>query len=187
MSAETSSPHLKNVATILKDIVDKKLQGLGTYTKDPELGERDIIEYDSHMRSLGMEKFNGPCYGAFVNFYRNKQAMDAHNALGAVTLYLNLESADKVLKGLGYKVKLMDEDSVLTENTGIFCKDLAESFLGSISSLGYAGLVVSPPTSFMNAFSEGIEFDYNEYKYYEMNFFMWKAKAFCAEITLGKP
>ena len=179
---------LENIANILKETVDKTLRRSSgfTYTKDPEAAVKEIIEYESRMRVVGMEKFNGPCFGSYINYYRSLADKDAHKAAGALLIYAERDVSDKLLKGLGYPVKLLDEDEVLLENTGELCKDLSKSFLENVSSLGYGNLVTSDPVTFLNDAPEGVEFDYKEYQLSQANFYLWKQKAFCAEVTLSR-
>lgn len=187
MSAEAQS-ELKNIAESLKSLIDNILisQNDLNYTQDPEITERDIIEYESRMRVRGMEKFNAPCYVAATNFYKTQQDLEAHNALGALIIYVEQENAEKLIKALGYKIKNDDdEDEVLPNYSGEFCKTLGEELIKKIGG-NYSSSVLSEPIIGLNTIAEGVEFNYNQYQMYELTFYLWKVKILSVDITLGE-
>ena len=51
------------------------------FSKDPEFNELNIIEYDSRMRTFGLEKFNEPCYASFINFYISIELLTKNNPI----------------------------------------------------------------------------------------------------------
>jgi len=57
----------------------------------------------------------------------------------------------------------------------------------ALNSQGYGSLILSEPSSFENECPGGVEFDYKEYTYYEIDFYLWKEKVLAVDITLGPP
>jgi len=186
MSAQAKQSHLTGLATVLKDILDKRLsQGNITYSKEPEMGERDIIEYGSRMRTAGMEKFNAPCFLSYVNFFVSEAHMKENDAMGALIVYFDVQSANKTLKALGYPIKLDVEDEVVMQRSGEFVRSIAEQLKTELSSRGYSSLMIGDPHNYQNFVPEGIPFSYNEYKSYEINFFAWKEKILSVDLTMA--
>ena len=53
----------------------------------PVVVEKEIIEYDSRMRVFPLEKFNGPAYVSFVNYYLSGKDLQTNNAVGAFIFF----------------------------------------------------------------------------------------------------
>ena len=186
MSAQEKQTAPNKLAVTLTNVVKSFLEKNGTaaLTKEPEIVERDIIEYESRMRVFGMEKFNAPCYISVVNFYPSQKDLEAHNACGALVLYLQLENADKLLKALGHRKFDDGDDEVMLGKCGELSTAIAESFKNEIGSQGSRSLVPSAPLNYKNVVPEGVEFDYNEHKLQEVSFYLWKEKVLAFDVTL---
>lgn len=181
-----TNPKLQTVANSLKTVIQDLLSAGGvTFTHDTQIVEKDIIEYESRLRVFGLAKFNKPCFITAVNFYASQRDMESHNPLGALVVYIEADNSDKVSKALGVGLKIDDEDEAVLEKIGELGRVIAEPYLRILQSNGYSQLVFSKPQSYFNDVPEGVEFNYNEYKYYEISFFAWKEKILVADITLA--
>src|SRR3990172_6447999 len=140
-----------------------------TFSKEPEYVEREIIEYNSRMRIFGLEKFNGPCYIAVVNFYLNKREYEAKNVQGVMVLYILEEIIEKLMKALNFEGVGSNEEDVesILNGCGEFCNMIAGQFKNALPALGYSDLVISAPSKYVNDIPDGVEFHYGEYKLYE--------------------
>ncbi len=189
MSAKEQTTALQNAANALKVVIDNTVGSKGTlgYTTDPQIKERDIIEYDSRMRVFGMEKFNAPCFISYVNFFASSNHQANHQPLGAMIIYIEESNVERFLKAAGHSIKLDEEKDIVFKVCGEFCKNIAENFKTSIRSLGYNELIISDPVSYHNQISEGVPFNYDEYKMYELIFSIWKQKILAIDLTLAPP
>lgn len=184
--AATQNTQLEGIANELKAHMDMVFKQAGLeYTKDPEVVERNIIEYDSRLRLFGMEKFNNPCYLSVINFYKSAQDQKNKSAVGAIVVYVEDECVERVLKAIGHPVKDFEDEENVFENMGAFCKDIVDGFKGQLSSKGYGSLIASDPMNYRNSASEGVEFNYDEYSMYELCFHFWKTKAVALDITFA--
>lgn len=157
------------------------------FTQEPKFREKEIIEYNSRMRVFGLEKFNGPSYISSVNLYRNNGSHDIQNVddvLGTMVLYLEPEAAQKIIKSLGMEINVNDENMIL-DNCGEFCNLVAGQYKNKIMEMGYEDLILSAPTNFINDVPGGVRFCYDEYRYYETEFFLWKALALVVAVCMG--
>ena len=181
--------HLKDSANALMEIVQDicKSGSKLSLTKDSELVERDIIEYESRMRTLGLERFNGPCYLGVVHIYQGEAQQKSHNACGALMLYLEEEAAGKLLKALGYSGFDEDNDEAVLENTAKLCEKIVERFKQDLTKRGYRDLIFAPALKYKNDAPDGVEFSYDEYKYYEASLYLWKKKTIVVSLTLIPP
>jgi len=156
-----------------------------TFSKDPDFSEKEVIEYESRMRVFGMEKFNGLCYIAVINFYLSAQDLKNHDTEGALVLFVEYECAGKLLKALGYENVDDEDEEIILDNCGEFCKVIAGKFKNEMGALGFKNLTMSDPLIYKNDIPEGIEFKYSEYSFFECNFYLWKQKAMVLDVTLA--
>ncbi|MHA1656551.1 MAG: chemotaxis protein CheX [Candidatus Heimdallarchaeota archaeon] len=186
MSAKDKEFDPQVIATTLMGCVQdtfKKMCNL-TFSQDPDFVEKELIEYESRMRTFGLEKFNGPCYVAAISFYLSPKEIEEHDALGALVLYIEAEVAEKLLKALGYDFDEEDEDLVL-DNCGEFCNVIAGQFKNQLNSLGYKDLTISAPIKGKNDIRQGVEFSYDQYKLYESSYYFFKKKALVVVATMS--
>lgn len=187
MNRKETSSHVKLVAEKLNEIINTHLTTTAklSYTSEPQMEEKDIIEYDSRMRISPMENFNAPCVISVVNFFASENDKKAQKAQGALVTYIEYENANRFLKLTGSKIKPDDDDDITEECSGKFCKTLAEDLVSRVEPEMFGHLILSEPASFTNNVPGGVLFHYDEYKLYELNYFLWKEKIFSADITMA--
>lgn len=156
-----------------------------TVTGEPEVAEREIIEYDSRMRVLGLEKFNGPCYTAAVNYYRSPEDLEQKKSIGAMIIFLEESSALKFLNALGHKGFDESEDDIILEKLGEVTNQMADTYKKELSKNGYRSLELSAPVTHKSDLPQGIEFDYDQLKYCEVSFNFWKEKTLIVATTMA--
>ena len=177
---------LKEFATTLIKSVEKAINSKCSFdfTKDPDIIEKNIIEYDSRMRVNAMEKFNGPCYVAAFNFYLSPESLKSGDVKGTLILYLECDCAGGFLKKLGHKFD-DDDQAIVCDYFAEFGNLAANQFKNDISSKGFADLTISAPLKGINDIFEGVPFPYDEYKYYELSFHFLKQKGIVASLTMS--
>ena len=187
MSPNNKQLDLKQISEALTVCITQVLEGMSslTFSQDPDFAQKDIIEYESRFRTSGLSKFNGPCFVTAINYYTSDQAKQQHDTIGALVFYLEYDGAAKILKGLGIKDFIEDDEDNVLDKCGELCKIIAEKFKGEAKKLGYQNLVLSDPLKGKNEINEGIEFDFNEDKYIQGNFYISKQKAFAIDVTLA--
>jgi hypothetical protein len=154
-------------------------------TEEPEINERDLLEYKSRMRVFGLEKFNGPSFIAAINFYKTQNALEKNDAMGAIVLHVEEEAAGKLIKGLKRKGLNEDDDDAVLDVIAEIGQKIAEQFNKKLASHGYKPLVLSDPIKAKNDIASGIPFSYKEYKYCEISFQLWKNKAIAMDVTMA--
>ncbi|MDP8211796.1 MAG: hypothetical protein P9X22_00710 [Candidatus Zapsychrus exili] len=155
------------------------------FSQTSEFSEHELIEYNSRMRVFGLEKFNEPCKLSLINYYESEEAKKQQNSLGAIIVFIEEFSVEKALKNFGFQGIKEDADEVIEEAFNDLCKTCAESLKGELSNRGYVGLVMSEPKMYKNDIPEGIEFCWDENKYYDIAFYFWKQKAVVVTLTMG--
>lgn len=169
----------------VQSVLDRMAKGM-SYTSDPATVAKDIIEYNSRLRTPGLSKFNEPSLVASVSFYSSEQAEKSGDANGSLVFYIEESSAAKFLKALGHKGFSDDDEAVMLEKCGEFCHLVAEEFKKNLADMGAGTLVLSKPVSGRNEITGGVPFDYSEYKYLEFSFFLWKQKTLVFDLTYSK-
>jgi hypothetical protein len=154
-------------------------------TKDPEFVERDIIEYQSRMRISSLEKFNGPCFVSSISFYLTEEHLEQHDACGTMVLYLEEELAGKILKTLEAQSFDEEDSEMVSDRCGKLCSLIADNFKNELSKMGHKDLRLSELINGINDIPQGVEFPYNQYKFYETHFDLWKKKAIVVDAVMA--
>jgi hypothetical protein len=155
-----------------------------SFSQDPEVVAKDVIEFYSRMRVLGLEKFGDPCYISVVNFYSSEADQKAHKASGTLLVYAEEENAPRLFKALGITQSLEEDEERLIQSTGELAKRIAQGLKSEVLSQGGRELIVSEPIKAKNDIAEGVEFPYRQYKYSEINFYFWRKKSVVIGIVM---
>jgi len=154
-------------------------------TAEPVITEKEIIEYDSRMRVMPMEKFNGLAYAGVINYYLSQKDLDTGLAVGTFIFIIKEEYAEKLIRAMG-RVKVdMDNEDAVRESLGEFGKALAQKIKDAVVSNSYADLLISTPLIYKNVVPEGAQFDYNLYKKQELIFSFWNKQCVVVEVCMG--
>jgi hypothetical protein len=151
----------------------------------PTTKEQRLIEYQGRMSVSAMEKFNAPTYISGVSFYLSPQDKDKHKAVGAMALYIEASSAEKLLKSFGYSVADDEEDEEALNACGKLCGLVAEGLHKELRKLSCPELTLSSPVSEKNSLLEGIEFGPSQTAKQEISFYFWKKKVLVLDVVLS--
>ncbi|MCD4782174.1 MAG: chemotaxis protein CheX [Candidatus Omnitrophica bacterium] len=155
------------------------------FEEQPDFQEKEIIEYNSRMRAFGLEKFEGPCYVSIIYFYLNQKDFKAERANGALALFIEDSISQTLLHSLGHRSLNEDDKSIVMDTCGEFANVVAGQFKNELQNFGYVDVIISAPKTYINDVPEGINFNFDELKYYEMCFYLKKTKALVIDITMG--
>ena len=181
------NPDLEGMANSLKEVMEAAItkEGKLIFSSPTTLEDKEILEYQGRMRAMALHKFNNPGYVCAVNCYRSEKDMQAHKASGAIVLYIREMDLEVVMKGLGYSVDEEEHDMV-AEKWGEFGSTIAEDFRKALTAKGFPELVMSKPISVRNAIMKGVEFSFDQYNLYQLNFSIKDMVAIVAELTMTK-
>jgi hypothetical protein len=152
---------------------------------EPVVVEKEIIEYDGRMRLSPMEKFNGPACVGVVTYHLSEKDQKDNIAVGTFALFIKEDVVEKVLKALGRPKADMDNDEVVLDGIGEFCRILAENVRKGFAAEGYSSLLASEPLKYRNAVPEGVPFDYALFRKQELTFNFWNRNCVVIEACLG--
>ena len=163
-----------------------KERGEIKFTSDPVMERKRLIEFDGRMRADGMEKFeNEPTYVSAVNFYANEKDMEKGKTLGALIIYVEQTYIAKLMKMLRYPPIDDESDDAMRDSCGTLCNIVSGRFKSEISSAGYIELEMSHFMNYRNSAFSGVNFCYNEYDKYIIDFEIDKKKRLVIEMTMG--
>ncbi|MCK5216055.1 MAG: hypothetical protein KAR05_11975 [Candidatus Omnitrophica bacterium] len=163
-----------------------KERGEIKFTSDPVMERKRLIEFDGRMRADGMEKFeNEPTYVSAVNFYANEKDMEKSKTLGALIIYVEQTYIAKLMKMLRYPPIDDESDDAMRDSCGTLCNIVSGRFKSEISSAGYIELEMSHFMNYRNSAFSGVNFCYNEYDKYIIDFEIDKKKRLVIEMTMG--
>jgi hypothetical protein len=174
------------------DLLEKSVIGLFKergeidFSASPVKERKRIIEFDGRMRADGMEKFdNEPTYVSAVNFYGSEKDMEKGKTLGALIIYVEQSYIAKLMKMLRYPPIDDESDDAMRDSCGTLCNIVSGRFKSEISSAGYIELEMSHFMNYRNSAFGGVNFCYNEYDKYQLDFEIDKKKRMVIEMTMG--
>jgi len=182
------NPDLEKFAELMVRGVTDLFQERGNiaFSSRPVLEKQEIIEYEGRMRVDGMDKFdNEPTYVSAINYYINSKAMEKHDAVGAVVVYVKQEYLAGIMKKLQYPPFDDDSDDELRDSCGTLCNIIAGRVKSEFVKAGYIELEMSHFINFRNSAFDGVEFCSSEYDKYEAMFELDGKKKLVVELSLG--
>jgi len=156
-----------------------------TFSQDPDVTELEIIEYNSRMRVFGMEKFNGPCFIAVINFFRNNGSSENKITCGSLIIYIDEMCTTTILKAISGGSFDEDDAEVVMQYTGELCNIIADELKNELTKIGYSDLLISKPINYQNDIPEGVDFEFREAKYHESSYYIKEKKAIVVNFSLG--
>ncbi len=182
------NPQLEEMAGLLKgairQVFDKNAKE--PFDGEPTIEKKDIIEYHNRMRASAIDKFNNPAYCAAIQFYKNENSRESHDACGVVIVSLRENNGEVVLKAAGIHGFDEDDFQAMSEKTGEFCGAIGQEFQHSLTTQGYPQLVLSFPVHQRNSISNGVEFSYDQYERCEIGYSFKKNKILVVEIAMAQ-
>jgi hypothetical protein len=172
----------KSIVEVVKKLCQKA--GNLEFSQEPDSVTKDIIEFYSRMRVLGLEKFGDPCFISIINLYSSEADQKAHRAAGTVLVYLEEENAPRLFKSLGLTTMLEEDEEALLKYAGEFAKRIVQSLRSDLMNQGCPDFLVSESINAKNDIAEGVEFPSKQHKYSEMNFYFWKKKTVVVGLVM---
>ena len=155
------------------------------FSAAPVAEEKDVIEYDGHMRLFLMDKFNGQAYAGVVNYFLTQKDLDKGYPVGTFVVYVKEEVVEKFVKALGHSLHEAEDETVVKSVMGEFTGTLGGNFKNELKVQGYNDLILSAPLVFKNTVPDGVAFDYSLFKKQEFSFSFWKQKCIVVETCIG--
>ena len=171
------------LAEVVKRILKKKA-GL-EFSKKPLFALKPIVEFRKKMRISGLEKFNAKTYIASINFYLSDEALEKHQAIGALIIYIPEDHVSKFVQQMRYPSIDEDDEEALEDACGTLCNLIGGNFKSGLTQLGYMELVMSHFSTFVNEAVNGIEYDPKQKEIYEISFEIEREKLLVADLTMG--
>ncbi|MBF0387170.1 MAG: hypothetical protein HQL20_04870 [Candidatus Omnitrophica bacterium] len=182
-----TNEELYALSAILVSAVKKMLAQKGDIhlSKDPEVREKETIQFAHRMRVDGLEKFNGRTLVAALNFYVDKERMAQEKALGALIVYIPEDYIARLMWLLDYGRIDEDNEAEVLDACGTVTNLIAGYFVKELCGHGYIHLEMGHFTTFINAPLNGIDFHSQEKVKHEMAFFFREEKRMVLELTMG--
>ena len=157
-----------------------------SFSKSAEKQLNPIIEYQGKIQADGMEKFkNEATYVSAVNYYLNAADMAKNKAVGALVVYVEQAYMPKIMKLLKYPPVDDENENALLDSCGTLCNILAGRFKSEIVSAGYIELEMSHFSTFRNSAVPGVNFCFDEFDLYTINFSLEGQKRMVIDMTMG--
>ncbi len=182
-----SNQELFSLSSILVSSVKKMLIQKGDIhlSKDPDVCEKEIVQFAHRMRIDGLEKFNGRTLIAVLNFYIDKEHMGHEKAIGALIVYIPEDFIARLMWLLDYGRIDEDDEEETLDACGTVTNLIAGYFVKELSGHGYSHLEMGHFTTFVNSPLNGVEFHSEEGFKHEMAVFIRDEKRMVLELTMG--
>lgn len=152
---------------------------------EPDIHEKEIVQFARRMRVDGLEKFGVRTVVASVNFYLDKNHMDHEQAIGVLVLYIPQEYIARLMWLMDYGRIKEDDDGESKESCGAVANLIAGCFVNELSANGYVFLQMSHFATYINTAVDGIDFYPQENVKHEIEFFIRDEKRLVAELSMG--
>lgn len=152
---------------------------------NPVFIEKPIAEFMNRLKVSSITKFDETTYISSINFYKDRAALDRHEALGALIIYVGASYLVELIKRLDYPEVDEDDPEAMLDAIGTFCNLIAGNFKSGLTQLGYIELVMSHFSGYENKVLLGVDFSPNETRMYEIEFEIRGEKRIVAEFSMA--
>lgn len=183
-----STTYLQELSEVLARLVEQSFQQSGkvSFSQDPAIETKSIMEYNRRMRVSGLEKFNGAAYVASVSFYRNDKDQASHNACGALVLNVADQEMKKLFEALGVSGFDDDEEDEAVEKCCEVCQTVADAFINQLQAKRSTSVLRSDAIGGRNTIADGVEFGYDQYDAQEISFYVKGQKVLAFDLTMSR-
>ncbi|MGE0268395.1 MAG: hypothetical protein AB7S78_08070 [Candidatus Omnitrophota bacterium] len=171
------------LARVVKRILKKRANI--DLSSNPTFIVKPIAEFMNRIRVSSLNKFNETTYISTINFYKSRDDLDKHGALGALIIYVGQSYLVELIKKLNYPEVDEDDPEAMLDSIGTFCNLIAGNFKTGLTQLGYIELVMSHFSGYENKVLMGIEFSPSETQMYEIQFEIGGEKRIVAEFSMA--
>lgn len=171
------------LARVVKRILKKRANI--DLSANPTFIVKPIAEFMNRIRVSSLNKFDETTYISTINFYKTRDDLDKHDALGALIIYISESYLIELIRKLNYPDVDEDDPEAMLDSIGTFCNLIAGNFKAGLTQLGYIELVMSHFSGYENKVLMGIEFSPNENQMYEIQFEIGDEKRIVAEFSMA--
>lgn len=179
---------LEKIADLLAEGTKALCQERGDiqFSGAPKKKRKRIIEYNGRMRADGMEKFhNQATYVSCVNFYLNEKDLNNEKSIGSLVVYVEQSFIADLMRMLRYPAINDESEQAMLDSCGTLCNIIAGRFKTEISTAGYIELEMSHFSNYRNSAFDGVDFCFNEYDLYTIEFYIKDVKRLALDLTMG--
>jgi CheY-specific phosphatase CheX len=188
MYARNNKVELEGHARLISEVVGRLLKERAgmAFAKQKKFICKPIPEFNERMKADGDEKFENLCYVSYINFYRDNKDMHKHRTLGSLIIYIEADYAPILLRKLQYVFPNEDSDEETRDYAGTLCNLIAGMFKTVLAEKGYREIEMSPFTTYKRRVFYGVDFCYEEYDMYEIEFEVEEQRRLVIELSIGK-
>ena len=154
-------------------------------SRNPTYILKPVTEFMNRLRVSSIEKFEEKTYISTINFYKNSEDLEKHDAAGALIIYVSESYLVKLIKELNYPEVDEDDSEAMVDAIGTFCNLIAGNFKAGLTQLGYVELVMSHFSGYENDILAGVEFSPDQMQMYEVQFEIDGEKRIVAELSMS--
>ena len=171
------------LARVVKRILKKRANV--DLSSNPKFIVKPIAEFMNRIRVSSLKKFDETTYISTINFYKTREDLDKHDALGALIIYVGQSYLVELISRLNYPDVDEDDPEAMLDSIGTFCNLIAGNFKAGLTQLGYIELVMSHFSGYENKVLMGVEFSPSQTQMYEIQFEVGGERKIVAEFSMA--
>ncbi len=158
-----------------------------TFSSEPQIEKKPVIQFVHKMRVDAMEKFNTTTVFSVIEFAATQEALAQQEYLITIIIYLEQKFLPDFLRLLQYPYIESDEEMEVKDGCGTLGNLIAGQYKKEIAVLGFRDIMMSPFESFINTVGDGVGIPNGATEKYELAFEVEGIKRMVVEmVTLAK-
>lgn len=157
-----------------------------TFSSEPKLVKKPIIQFIRKMRVDAMEKFNSTTVFSIVDFAPNEEGLEKQVYMISIVVYLEQKFLPEFLRLLQYPYIDSDDEMEVKDGCGTIVNLIAGQYKREMAQLGYKDMMMSHFESYINSAPDGVGIPDGPTEKYEISFEVEGTKRLVVEmITLS--
>jgi len=153
-----------------------------TFSGEPEIEKKPIVEFNGRMRVDAMEKFNTTTVFSVIQLASSEDGLRKQEYLITLVFYLDKDSLPDFLRLLQYPYIDADEDLEVKDGCGTLGNVIAGQYKKEMASLGYRDASMSHFESYINTAVNGIAIPRGTTEKYQVTFEVDGTKRLVVEL-----
>jgi two-component system chemotaxis response regulator CheY len=153
-----------------------------TFSIEPRMEKKPVIQFSHRMRVDAMEKFNSTTVFSVLQFAANQEDLRRHEYMLTLIVYLEKQFLPEFLRMLQYPYIDSENDKELLDGCGTLVNLIAGQYKREMSILGYKDLMMSHFESFINTCPDGAGIPKGMMDKYELSFDVEEKKRLVVEL-----
>ena len=153
-----------------------------TFSNEPKLVKKPIIQFIRRMRVDAMEKYNSTTVFSVVEFAPNEEGLEKQVYMITIVVYLERKFLPEFLRLLQYPYVDSDDEMEVKDGCGTIANLIGGQYKREMAVLGYKDMMMSHFESYINTAVDGVAIPDGPTEKYEISFEVEGTKRLVVEM-----